>query len=91
MLCINLYHLYIEKTWDIHLSKQTPAEQCTSLLAQYAPTISRSMLVQATAQALSNAAHNGTYIQQQQNIVRSANTALSTAMLHAIGAAYAKK
>jgi len=49
------------------------------------------MLVQATAQALSNAAHNGTFVQQQQNIVSSTNTALSTAMLHSIGAAYSKK
>jgi len=73
------------------LSQQTSSSQCNELIAQYAPTISRSMLVQATAQALSNAAHNGTFVQQQQNIVSSTNTALSTAMLHSIGAAYSKK
>jgi hypothetical protein len=66
-------------------------EQCNKLIAEYAPTISRSMLLQAVAQALSNAAHNGTFAQQQQNIVNNTNTALSTAMLHSIGAAYSKK
>jgi|TARA_B110000238_G_C16070292_1_gene414607 hypothetical protein len=74
-----------------NLSQQTPESQCNEMIAQYALTISRAMLVQATAQALSNAAQNGTFVQQQQNIVRNTNTALSTAMLHTIGATYAKK
>ncbi|SFD51900.1 RebB family R body protein [Pseudoalteromonas denitrificans] len=73
------------------MSNQSPEQLCNDLVSQYAPGISRSMLIQATAQALGNAAHNASFAQQQQNIIINSNTALSTSIIHAIGAAYAKK
>lgn len=61
------------------------------LTTKYAPSISRAMLLQATAQAMGNAAHNATFVQQQHNLLINTNTALSTGLIHTIGAAYAKK
>jgi Killing trait len=72
------------------MSEQDSQTVCNELLAKYAPKISRSMLLQATAQALGNAAHNASFTQQQQNLTINTNTALSATILHAIGAAYAK-
>jgi len=73
------------------VSDPSPADICNKLVAQYSPPISRSMLVQVTAQALANAAQNATFAQQQQNVIINANTSVSAALLHAIGAAYSKK
>ena len=73
------------------MSKETAEDLCNELVCQYAPSISRSMLVQVTAQALGNAAHNATAAQQQHNAIIQTNTALSAGIIHAIGAAYAKK
>jgi hypothetical protein len=73
------------------MSESSSEEQINELVAKYAPSISRSMLVQATAQALGNASHNATFAQQQQNVIINTNTALSAAMIHSVGATYAKK
>lgn len=61
------------------------------LINKFALPVSRNMLVQATAQALGNASHNATFAQQQQNVIINTNTAMSAGIIHAIGAAYAKK
>lgn len=61
------------------------------LVNKFALPVSRNMLVQATAQALGNASHNATFAQQQQNTIINTNTAMSASIIHAIGAAYAKK
>ncbi|OUS25025.1 hypothetical protein A9Q99_22525 [Gammaproteobacteria bacterium 45_16_T64] len=73
------------------MDEQSPQDICNELVAKYAPSISRSMLVQVTAQALANAAQNATFAQQQQNVIINANTAVSAGLLHAMGAAYSKK
>lgn len=73
------------------MSEQSPSELCNALVSQYAPSISRSMLVQATAQALGNAAHNATFAQQQHNMIINTSTSVCAGMLQALGAAYAKK
>ena len=61
------------------------------MIAKFSPSIARSMLVQTTAQAMSNAAHNATFAQQQKNIIINTNTSMSAGMLYAMGAAFAKK
>ena len=73
------------------MSDSSSQEQINELVAKYAPSTSRAMLVQAAANALGNAAHNGTFAQQQLNVIIHANTALNAAMLHSVGATYAKK
>ncbi len=73
------------------MSKDKNASVCNELVNKYAPSISRSMLVQAIAQAMGNAAHNASFTQQQQNLIINTNTALSAGILHSIGSAYAKK
>lgn len=73
------------------MSDSSTAEQINQLVTKYAPATSRSMLVQAAANALGNAAHNGTFAQQQLNVIIHTNTALNVAMLHAMGANCAKK
>ena len=73
------------------MTDKTSEEQINELVAKYAPSTSRSMLVQAVAQALGNAAHNGTFAQQQLNVIIHTNTALNAAMLYSVGATYAKK
>lgn len=73
------------------MSDDSPQDICNQLVAQYAPTISRAMLVQVTAQALANAAQNATFAQQQQNVIINTNTAVSAGLLHAMGAAYSEK
>lgn len=72
------------------MSDSTPPEQINSLMNKYSPLIARSMLVQSTAQALANAAHNATFAQQQHNVIINANTSTGAGILQAIGAAYAK-
>lgn len=73
------------------MSESTVEKLCSKLTAEYVPSLSRSMLLQATAQAMGNAAHNATFIQQQHNLLINTNTALSTGLIHTIGASYAKK
>lgn len=73
------------------MSDSTTETLCNKLATKFAPSISRAMLLQATAQAMGNAAHNATFVQQQQNMLINTNTALSTGLIHTIGAAYAKK
>ena len=73
------------------MSKDKNASVCNELVNKYAPSISRSMLVQAIAQAMGNAAHNASFTHQQQNLIINTNTALSAGILHSIGSAYAKK
>jgi hypothetical protein len=73
------------------MSDSSSEEKINDLVAKYAPSLSRSMLLQAAAQALGNAAHNATFAQQQTNMIINTNTALSAAMLHSVGATYAKK
>lgn len=73
------------------MSDSSSEEKINELVAKYSPGISRSMMVQAVAQALGNASHNATFAQQQQNTIINTNTALSAAMLHSVGATYAKK
>lgn len=73
------------------MSSKNSEQLCNELISKYAPGISRSMLIQSVAQALANAAHNASFAQQQQNLIINTNTALSASIIHAIGAAYAKK
>ena len=73
------------------MSDSATKKQCMELANKYAPSISRSMLLQATAQAIGNAAHNATYAQQQHNLLINTNTVLSSGLIHTIGAAYSKK
>jgi hypothetical protein len=49
-----------------------------------APSIAMGNLYQATAQALANAAHNATVIQQQANILGQAVTAQGVALIYSI-------
>ena len=51
------------------------------------PATAMGNLYQATAQALSNAAHNATTSQQQTNITAQAATTMGVAMLYAIDTA----
>ena len=53
------------------------------------PAMALSNLYQATAQALSNAAHNATTSQQQTNITAQAATTAGIAMLYALDTASA--
>lgn len=48
-----------------------------------APAIALGNLIQATAQALSNAAHNATMAQQQSNITAQAATTAGVNLIHA--------
>ncbi|WP_186042836.1 RebB family R body protein [Burkholderia gladioli] len=52
-----------------------------------APAIAMGNLFVATAQALSNAAHNATSAQQQQNITAQAATVMGVATLYSIDTA----
>jgi hypothetical protein len=52
-----------------------------------APAIAMGNLYQATAQALSNAAHNATSSQQQSNITAQAATTMGVTMLYSIDTA----
>lgn len=52
-----------------------------------APAMALGNLFQASAQALSNAAHNATTAQQQANIVAQATTTQGVALLYAIDTA----
>ena len=52
-----------------------------------APAMAMGNLFQASAQALSNAAHNATTAQQQTNIVAQATTTQGVALLYAIDTA----
>lgn len=52
-----------------------------------APAIAMGNLFQATAQALSNAAHNATTSQQQSNITAQAATTMGVTMLYSIDTA----
>ena len=54
-----------------------------------APAVAMGNLYQATAQALSNAAHNATTSQQQTNITAQAATTMGVATLYAIDTAAA--
>lgn len=64
--------------------------QIKDLVNQQSPQVSRAMLVQATAQALGNAAHNATYSQQQHNVLIKTNTAIGANLILSLGAKYAK-
>ena len=57
---------------------------------QQSEHVSRAMLIQATAQALSNAAHNATFSQQQHNVLIKTNTAIGANTLLTLGAKHAK-
>ena len=52
-----------------------------------APAVAMGNLFQATAQALSNAAHNATTSQQQTNVTAQAATTMGVATLYAIDTA----
>lgn len=52
-----------------------------------APAVAMGNLYQATAQALSNAAHNATTSQQQTNVTAQAATTMGVATLYAIDTA----
>ncbi|RBP53103.1 RebB family R body protein [Arenicella xantha] len=52
-----------------------------------APAIAMGNLFQATAQALSNAAHNATVAQQQTNIAAQAATTMGVALLYSLDTA----
>lgn len=72
------------------MSDSSATEKTNDLLDKHSPRVARSMLVQSTAQALSNAAHNATFTQQQHNIIINANTAFGVGVIQAIGAAASK-
>jgi len=69
---------------------ENQATQIHELVNQQTPQVSRAMLMQATAQALGNAAHNATYSQQQHNVLIKTNTAIGTNLILSLGAKYAK-
>jgi len=52
-----------------------------------APAVAMGNLYQATAQALSNAAHNATTAQQQTNITAQAATTMGVALLYSLDTA----
>lgn len=52
-----------------------------------APAVAMGNLMQATAQALANAAHNATVIQQQTNIIAQAATTMGVTILYSIDTA----
>ncbi len=52
-----------------------------------APAIAMGNLYQATAQALSNAAHNATTAQQQANVAAQAATTMGVALLYSLDTA----
>jgi len=52
-----------------------------------APAIAMGNLFQATAQALSNAAHNATMAQQQTNVAAQAATTMGVALLYSLDTA----
>lgn len=54
-----------------------------------APAMAMGNLYQATAQALSNAAHNATNAQQQSNVTAQAATTMGVAMLYSVDTASA--
>ncbi len=56
-----------------------------------APAMAMGNLFQATAQALSNAAHNATTSQQQTNVTAQATTTMGVATLYSIDTASAAK
>ncbi|WP_186024611.1 RebB family R body protein [Burkholderia gladioli] len=58
----------------------------TEVLAD-APAVAMGNLFVATAQALSNAAHNATNAQQQQNITAQAATVMGVATLYSVDTA----
>lgn len=61
--------------------------QANTQVLGVAPATAMGNLYQATAQALSNAAHNATTSQQQTNIIAQAATTMGVAMLYAIDTA----
>lgn len=52
-----------------------------------APAVAMGNLYQATAQALSNAAHNATSAQQQANVAAQAATTMGVALLYSLDTA----
>jgi len=52
-----------------------------------APAVAMGSLFQATAQALSNAAHNATIAQQQTNLAAQAATTMGVALLYSLDTA----
>lgn len=52
-----------------------------------APAVAMGNLFQATAQALSNAAHNATTAQQQANVAAQAATTMGVALLYSLDTA----
>lgn len=56
-----------------------------------APAMAMGNLYQATAQALSNAAHNATTAQQQSNVLAQAATTMGVAMLYSLDVASTAK
>jgi len=52
-----------------------------------APAVAMGNLYQATAQALSNAAHNATTAQQQANVAAQAATTMGVALLYSLDTA----
>lgn len=72
------------------MADKSTEENLNDLVAKYAPSLSRSMMVQAVAQAMGNASHNATFAQQQQNMIINTNTALCAAMVQSVGAAKSK-
>lgn len=55
------------------------------------PSVAMGNLFQATAQALSNAAHNATTSQQQTNVMAQAATTMGVAVLYSLDTASAGK
>lgn len=55
------------------------------------PAVAMGNLFQATAQALSNAAHNATTAQQQTNITAQAATTMGVALLYSLDTASTEK
>ena len=80
------------------MAKTTVNEQITDAVTQSnvkvlgdAPAMAMGNLMQATSQALSNAAHNATSTQQQTNVTAQAATTQGVATLYALDTASAGK
>ncbi len=64
--------------------------QCNALILDFAPSAASGMLLQSVAQALSNAAHNGTMAQQQLNVTAQTATSMGVGLIHQLGATAGK-
>ncbi|PSW07160.1 RebB family R body protein [Photobacterium lipolyticum] len=75
----------------VSVNKSDDGQSSSELLSQVSPDVSRGMLYQSTAHALSNAVHNATFLQQQQSTLFQSTTAMGVSLIEGLaGAAIGK-